>query len=80
MLCIALVKFHSITNNIGTVVKGMQPGAVLWEMLTELFVRSYFQQNEVLIYFFLIFIINSSIDRNINPVSSIKYQCGGIQI
>jgi len=32
----------------------MQPGTVLWEMLTERFVRSYFQQIEVLIYYFLI--------------------------
>jgi hypothetical protein len=32
--------------------KGTQCGIVLWEMLTELFVRSYFQQNELLIYFF----------------------------
>ena len=34
--------------------KGMQCGIVLREMLTELFVRRYFQQNELLIYFFLI--------------------------
>jgi hypothetical protein len=26
-------------------------GSVLWKMLTELFVRSYFQQNKLLIYF-----------------------------
>ena len=32
--------------------KGTQCGIVLWEMLTELFVRSYFQQNKLLIYFF----------------------------
>ena len=32
--------------------KGTQCGTVLWEMLTKLFVRSYFQQNELLIYFF----------------------------
>ena len=34
--------------------KGMQCGNVVREMLTELFVRRYFQQNELLIYFFLI--------------------------
>jgi hypothetical protein len=32
--------------------KGTQCGTVLREMLTELFVRSYFQQNKPLIYFF----------------------------
>jgi hypothetical protein len=32
--------------------KGTQCGTVLQEMLTELFVRSYFQQNKPLIYFF----------------------------
>jgi hypothetical protein len=32
--------------------KGTQCGTVLWEMLTGVFVRSYFQQNEFLIYFF----------------------------
>jgi hypothetical protein len=33
-----------------TIGKGMQPGTVLWEMLTKLFVLSYFQQNKVLIF------------------------------
>ena len=33
--------------------KETQCGTVLREMLTELFVRSYFQQNKLLIYFFL---------------------------
>jgi hypothetical protein len=32
--------------------KGTQCGTVLREMLTKLFVRSYFQQNKLLIYFF----------------------------
>ena len=32
--------------------KGTQCGTVLPEMLTKLFVRSYFQQNKLLIYFF----------------------------
>jgi hypothetical protein len=32
--------------------KGTQCGTVLPEMLTKLFVRSYFQHNELFIYFF----------------------------
>jgi hypothetical protein len=32
--------------------KRTQCGIVLWEMLTELFVRSFFQQNKLLVYFF----------------------------
>jgi hypothetical protein len=32
--------------------KGTQCSTVLLEMLTELFIRSYFQQNKLLIYFF----------------------------
>jgi hypothetical protein len=44
----------------------MQCGIVLWEMLTEFLVRSYFQQNELLINFFLIFV-------TYNHSSHIKY-------
>jgi hypothetical protein len=33
--------------------KETQCGIVLWEMLTKLFVRSYFQQKELLIYFLI---------------------------
>jgi hypothetical protein len=36
-----------------------EPDIVLWEMLTELFVRSYSQQNKVLIIFFLISVTKS---------------------
>jgi hypothetical protein len=48
---------YGLTNNNGSIGKGTLSGTVLWEMLTELFVRSY----KLLIYFFLIsFTLNHS--------------------
>jgi hypothetical protein len=43
-------KFRSIADSNAAIGKGTQPGTVLWEMLTKLFVLSYFQQNKVLIF------------------------------